>query len=322
MGVLKKITAVVNTAASEHPAIDRARLYAHAFNTEIEFYSGYPALSLVGRQFIENTPLDAAREQLIEEHNKILKSHAEPLRADGLTVTTYSGCASPVYENLLIRLKKTSCDLLIHGVDFGNGLDRCLLGMGHWEIARLAHCPLPLTANRPYADRPTILAAVDPLHEHDKPATLDTKLLWLVQLLAKKFDGKLKAFHSVQVRTTYAQDPEIDAIPATVATPELLEEIMSFHRDQLEKLTSQFDLDDADVMLRQGAPDSELLKICDQGNIDMVLMGVISRSLIERAVIGDTAERVLNRLPCDVLLIKPDAFAGSDRQIVRLPANV
>lgn len=313
MNTIRKITAVVNPEASEQPAIERARIYAPAFDAEIELYSGYPAVLLVGRQFIDNTLLDAAREHLKEEHKEILESLAEPLREDGHNVTTYAGCASPVYEDLLMRLQKTNCDLLIHSIEYNKRLKRCLLGMGHWEIARLARCPLLLTANQPLPDNPTFLAAVDPLHEHDKPANLDAKLLRTGQLLAKKFDGNLQAFHSVHVRTTYAQGPAIDAVPATVATPELLEEIMSFHRARLHELTRQFDIVGDDVLLRRGAPDLELLKICDEGNVDLVIMGVISRSLIQQAVIGSTAERVLDRLPCDVLLIKPNDPDSADR---------
>jgi hypothetical protein len=37
-------------------------------------------------------------------------------------------------------------------------------------------------------------------------------------------------------------------------------------------------------------------------------MGAISRSGLKRAMIGNTAERVLNQLPCDVLVVKPARF--------------
>jgi nucleotide-binding universal stress UspA family protein len=41
---------------------------------------------------------------------------------------------------------------------------------------------------------------------------------------------------------------------------------------------------------------------------DIVVMGSISRSGLERLVIGSTAERVLEPLPCDVLLVKSPDF--------------
>jgi hypothetical protein len=38
-------------------------------------------------------------------------------------------------------------------------------------------------------------------------------------------------------------------------------------------------------------------------------MGAVSRSGLKRVFIGNTAERALNELPCDVLVVKPPGFA-------------
>ena len=38
----------------------------------------------------------------------------------------------------------------------------------------------------------------------------------------------------------------------------------------------------------------------------VVVMGAISRSAIDRVFVGSTAERLLDELVCDVLVVKPD----------------
>jgi universal stress protein E len=43
----------------------------------------------------------------------------------------------------------------------------------------------------------------------------------------------------------------------------------------------------------------------------MVVMGAVSRSALKRAFIGNTAETVLNAIPCDVLVVKPRGFKTS-----------
>jgi universal stress protein E len=40
----------------------------------------------------------------------------------------------------------------------------------------------------------------------------------------------------------------------------------------------------------------------------IVVMGAISRSGLKRLIIGNTAERVLDFLECDVLIVKPKRF--------------
>ena len=47
----------------------------------------------------------------------------------------------------------------------------------------------------------------------------------------------------------------------------------------------------------------------------IVIMGALSRSGLKRVVIGNTAERVLDDLPCDLLIAKPRGFVS------RVPAK-
>jgi universal stress protein E len=53
----------------------------------------------------------------------------------------------------------------------------------------------------------------------------------------------------------------------------------------------------------------------------MVVMGAISRSGLKRVFIGNTAERILDAIGCDVLVVKAPDFArrlGSTRHGARL----
>jgi hypothetical protein len=45
-----------------------------------------------------------------------------------------------------------------------------------------------------------------------------------------------------------------------------------------------------------------------QSRSAVVLMGAISRSGFKRLFIGNTAERVLDELSCDILVVKPPKF--------------
>jgi universal stress protein E len=40
------------------------------------------------------------------------------------------------------------------------------------------------------------------------------------------------------------------------------------------------------------------------------VMGAISRSGLKRVFIGNTAEQLLDRLPCDLLIVKPAEFVS------------
>ena len=51
-----------------------------------------------------------------------------------------------------------------------------------------------------------------------------------------------------------------------------------------------------------------LPRYANQQKADIVAMGAVSRSKFRRALVGDTAERALDALSCDALIVKPPGF--------------
>jgi nucleotide-binding universal stress UspA family protein len=56
-----------------------------------------------------------------------------------------------------------------------------------------------------------------------------------------------------------------------------------------------------------GNPATEIPRLARDLGAQIVVMGALSRSGLMRVLIGNTAERVLGELPCDVLVMKPRA---------------
>ena len=155
-----------------------------------------------------------------------------------------------------------------------------------------------------------ILAAVDPLHDHDKPAALDLRILSVAKELASRTDGELSMFHA------FDPTPAIAGVSTTMATPiaipiaEVTSALEQRHRELLTNLADQVEIPPEKVHMHQGLPRDLLPAITEQQHTDIVVMGAVSRRGIKRIFIGHTAERVLDRLPCDLLVIKPSDFAS------------
>ena len=52
------------------------------------------------------------------------------------------------------------------------------------------------------------------------------------------------------------------------------------------------------------------MKVARDVRSAIVVMGGVSRSGLKRLFIGNTAERILDQLACDVLVVKPPRFAS------------
>jgi universal stress protein E len=63
--------------------------------------------------------------------------------------------------------------------------------------------------------------------------------------------------------------------------------------------------------LKMGDPAFQLPILARSLRARAVVMGAVSRSPVKRALIGSTAERVLDAMPCDILIVKPKEFRAA-----------
>jgi nucleotide-binding universal stress UspA family protein len=67
------------------------------------------------------------------------------------------------------------------------------------------------------------------------------------------------------------------------------------------------------TVLRRGEPQQVIPEFVVSEGIDVLVMGTVARRGIAGMLIGNTAERVLRKLPCSVLTVKPDGFVSPVR---------
>ncbi len=60
--------------------------------------------------------------------------------------------------------------------------------------------------------------------------------------------------------------------------------------------------------MHEGGTRASLTTLTEQLSADVVIMGAVSRSGLKGLFLGNTAEDVLDHLPCDLLIVKPDGF--------------
>jgi len=55
-----------------------------------------------------------------------------------------------------------------------------------------------------------------------------------------------------------------------------------------------------------GDPADEIVSLAQESDVDLLVMGAVARSALGRLLIGNTAEKVLDAVDCDLLIIKPE----------------
>ena len=60
----------------------------------------------------------------------------------------------------------------------------------------------------------------------------------------------------------------------------------------------------------RGMPQRVIVELVDQHNVDLIVMGTVSRTGIPGLIIGNAAETVLSVVRCGVLTVKPEGFVS------------
>lgn len=309
MELRNRLLVIVDQGDERHAALERARWLARLLEAPIDLRVYYQAVPGLGEQFIDSRVLEMAVRQMRREKLEFLEELAKPLRGEGLTVTTDAVAGSPVAESILADVMQLQPRLVLKAADHHVPLSRTFFSETDWQLMRT--CPAPVLMVRSeheMPERPVILAAVDPMHEHDKPAALDETILATAAGLAGETGARLEVVHCYDVTPLVTGMSASPMLPAPVQTEEVAESMRSHHRRALDDLVSGHDLPADSVHLVEGAPRWRLPEFCAEAAADIVVMGAVSRSAIERVFIGGLAEKVLDRLPCDLVIVKPEGF--------------
>ena len=305
---IKKILAVVDPTVADQPAVHRAAWLAKHSGAELELLVCYYNEYLSGDRLFDSPSLEKARDEVIQSHEKHLEALAEPLRAHGIVVKTSAIWDHPLYEGIVRHSIESGTDIVLKDTHHHSAVTRALLTNTDWNLIRT--CPVPLWLVKPQeiAETPVFVAAIDPMHQHDKPAALDDEILHVSKALADDVRGDVHAFHAYDPRIAVATATANAYIPVSLPFDEIEQQMHEDHEKRFTEITEFHKIADSHAHLVAGLTHEELPRIADKLKADVVVMGAVARNRWKRLFIGATAERTLEDLPCDLLIIKPDWF--------------
>ncbi len=308
MRKISKILAVIDPTVEDQPAMHRAAWLAKSSGATLELMVCYYNEYLSGDRLFDSPSLEKARGELIGGQSKHLEELAEPFRKDDIVVTTSAIWDHPLHEGIVRHAVGTGADIVFKDTHHHSAVNRALLTNTDWNLIRT--CPVPLWLVKPHAlaDEPEFMAAIDPMNQHDKPAALDDEILQVSKTLAEATGGQVHAFHSYDPRIAVATATANAYIPVSLPFDEIEQQMHEDHQKRFNEITSFHGVPEDNAHLVAGMTHEELPAIAEKLKADVVVMGAVARNRWKRLFIGATAERTLEQLPCDLLIVKPDWF--------------
>lgn len=309
MNRINHILAVVDPTADEQPAVEKAARLAKAFGARLELFACETKESRALRYAAHLQK--GGNPDFIAHIRAILERLAQPRRQRGIEVAMDVAEGDPLHAKVLERAQRSGADLVVKDTHHHSLAKRTFMTNTDWHLIRGCRVPLLLTKDKPWAAEPVIVAAVDPGHEHDKPVALDHRILQTSQGLRERLNGSVHVLHSYLPSVLAAEAASGVPVMMSPLTPQMIEDEHKRVLQGVNSLVASYGIADANVRVQLGVASSVLPRAAHEIGADMIVMGAISRSGLQRVFIGSTAERVLDYLPCDVLVVKPPDFSGT-----------
>jgi nucleotide-binding universal stress UspA family protein len=249
-----------------------------------------------------SVPLATTYAPADEESGAEMDRFLGPARAAGVAAEALLRFGDPVPE-ILREAEALGPDLLVMGTHGRGGFERWVLGSVTEKVLRKAVCPV-LTVP-PHAEDSASPAAVKSILCPVDFSEASLRSLEHGFSLAQEADARLTLLYVAE------GPPEIAGEGSWFEVPEYFDHVQHLARERLAMLVPkearQWCL--PHVLVVKGKPHREIVRVAQEHEVDLIVMGVHGKGVVDLALFGSTANQVVRSAPCPVLTVRPSRAA-------------
>lgn len=258
----------------------------------------------------EMTSLSSADERqamqriVIKEHTKWLLELAQPYKEAGIKINEKVVWHNRPFQAAILEVLGNKSDILIKSTHQHSKLSAILFTPTDWNLLRKCPCPVLLVKEHEWQENGKILCAMDckSLQEDDE-ALLNHQIIKEAKSLADILAAEVhlvNAYPSPPINIML-ELPEFDPI-------QYGDNLKNLHKSDLLEYSTQYNISSDNTHLEQGLPEDVISDVATKIDAELVILGSLGKSGLASALLGHTAEQVIDNLNCDLLAIKPKGF--------------
>ncbi len=317
MARFENVLYFVDSETSVSDQMETAVLRVRTLGSRLTFASVIPS---------NKTPLLSDRfgpkgleELAIEEEAERLEEIVSPFRGGDVQIATRVLVGNPA-ATIVRAVVADGYQMVVKAPTGGGGLRDRILGSIDMRLIRACPCPVAiLGSHRPDAGRRVTVAAVDVSSAPESEAGNEDLNDRILELAVAALAAPESRLHIIHAWTLYGESimksprarmeaNEVDALleRARSARQEKLEELVANFRSQLTGIDAE--RFEPEIHLVKGDPSSAIPNELERLEADLLLMGTMSRRGLTGFLLGNTAEKILERVSCSVVVTKPEGF--------------
>jgi universal stress protein E len=208
---------------------------------------------------------------------------------------------SHTYEAVIEYAKTNTCDLIIKAARKNDSLTSLIVTPTDWHLIRKSPLPVLLVKEHDWPEGGRILACLNVAPDSPIYQDLNARLLFQSQVLAKLLNAHIHLVNG------YPGTP----VNIAIELPDFdvhayNESIRQQHNQRVLGYASQFNIPDQHCHVIEGLAEDVIASCSRQIDAGLVVIGTTGRTGLSAALMGNTAEHVIDNLNCDLLVVKPD----------------
>jgi universal stress protein E len=298
---LKRILLIAPAEMMRTPAFDRAQALALATGASLHIVAFDYVASLVVAGLFDHDAMAQAREGYLQVHRKWLEEEACFQRRTGLNVTSEVLWEKPSLEHVLVYVNDFRADLVVKDIQYVSALDRTFHRPLDWLLLRDCRISLHLVTDARRAKPLKILAAVDLSHLEELTSGLNARILELAQTLALACEAQL---HLLNVGNWSVVGDSSTAMPTLSLYGSLGDAVSDAQQEAFDAIAERHGIEKKYQHVLTGIPPHVISLFASENAFDVVVLGTAHRNRFYHRI-GSTAESVLNRTSCSLMVVKP-----------------
>ena len=309
MNTYQNILVVIDPTTNDQKALKRAIDLAISIDASGNKVNVTAFLSIFDFSYEMTTILssderDVMRQSVIKDKELWLTDIISDLNPE-IKITSQVVWHNRPFEAIVERVIQEKYDLVIKGTHQHDKLKSVVFTPTDWHILRKCPCPVLLVKEHEWPNNGNILAAVNVGSDETEHHSLNLKITQEAKQLAQLIKGNVHLVNSFP-GTPVNIAIEIPEFNST----EYNDTMLKHHEQAMITHANKFDISIDNTHVEEGLPETVIEHVATKIDAELVILGTIGRTGISAALIGNTAEHVIDQLNCDVLALKPDGYVS------------
>lgn len=303
----QNILVSVDTRFEEQPALEWATRLAEYNNAKLTIAEVLPTLSWIQRRVMSDA--EGLQKRLTDDSRNSLEALALPLRERGVDVPT-KVLIGKTSEQLTQEVVKEQHDLVVRVTKGAHSQATGLFGTTSMRLLRGCGCAVWLVRPGVPVKFDRVLAAVDPDPNDAAHNSMNKKVMEIGMSIAEYDQGEFHIVHAWQLFATTKVKARLGPGEFEAIERKAEAEIAAALDNFLAPYEMTHTSDRVHLVRDELKAATAIAGLAKQLNTDLIVMGTVARSGVAGAMVGNTAEHVLDHAECSVLTFKPDHYTS------------